>query len=167
MQALVLGKGGQHGGLVAAKAGGQQHLPVRLAEVLQVGRRQHAQQRIAKPAAGELLRVVLDLVEQHRHQIDHTADLRMAFEVPGHVDVVLHGMQIDPGQHELRAGFGRRRSVSANSLRPCGSFQRRAMIAIVRLMHVPEKDQVELFHVLGGSARGRLRVSVQRTWLPD
>ncbi len=101
VQALVVRERRQHGDVVAAKAGRQQQVAFGVVDVLQIGRRQHAQQRIAELAAGELLRVVLDLVEQDRHEIDHAADLRMAFEMRRHVDVVLHGVQVDPGQDEL------------------------------------------------------------------
>jgi hypothetical protein len=74
---------------------------------------------------GELLRVVLDLVEQHRHEINHAADLRMAFEVRRHVDVVLHGVQVHPGQDELagrracpRSGISGTQSEPAPTIAP-------------------------------------------------
>ena len=111
-------------------------MPLRLADKLQVGRGQHAQQRIAELAAGKLLRVILYLIEQHRHKIHHAVDLRMALEMRRHIDIILDGVQIDPGQDE----FSGRRIASADF---CGH---RAMIAIIRLVHVPEKNQVEGFH---------------------
>ena len=62
----------------------------------------------------------------------------MAFEVRGHVDIVFHGVQVHPGQDEL----ARRRVASAEFFSTAG----RAVVAIVRLVHVPEEDEVELFH---------------------
>jgi hypothetical protein len=96
---------------------------------------------VAKLPVGELLRVVLDLVEQYRDEIDDAMNLRMAFQVRRHVDVVLHGMQVHPGQDELAAC----RAVSADFCSSAG----RAVVPIVRLVHVPEEDEIELFHDQG------------------
>jgi hypothetical protein len=82
----------------------------------------------------DLAAVVLDLVEQHRHEIDHRADARMPLQMVGHVGVILDRMQVYPRQHVLVAG----------------------MVAVVRLVHVPEKDQIEALvgHVGGASGFG-------------
>jgi hypothetical protein len=58
-------------------------------------------------------------------------------------------MQVDPGQDEL----ARRRIVSADS---CGSVHiaARTMVTVIRLVHVPEKNQVEGFHDRGETNAG-------------
>ena len=45
----------------------------------------------------ELLRVVVELLEQHRRKIHHGAHRWIPFEVRGHVAIVLDTVQIHPG----------------------------------------------------------------------
>jgi hypothetical protein len=121
MQMPVVRIGRQHGGVIAAEAGVEQQPAVVIADGFHVGYGQQAQQRVAEVAALELCRIVFELFEQYRHEIDHGTDLRMALQVRGHVAVVLQAVQIGPGQHEVAV----------------------AVIAVIRLVHVPEEDEVE------------------------
>ena len=60
---------------------------------------QHPEQRIADMAALELLFIILQLLDQDGHEIHHRLRLRMLLQMKGHVGVILHGVQIRPGQH--------------------------------------------------------------------
>ena len=77
--------------------------------------------------------VVLELVEQHRDEIDHRPHAGMALQVRRHVRVVLDRVQVDPGQTVL-AG---------------------AAVAEIRLVHVPEQHQFERFGIGHGAMRDR------------
>ena len=65
--------------------------------------RQRAQQRVAQAGtmlqiARQLAGVILDLLQQHRGEIDHRARLRFVFDMRHHVDIILDRMQISPRQ---------------------------------------------------------------------
>ncbi len=83
--------------------------------------RKQPQQGVAQFSALELVGVILQLVEQHRHPVDHRAHARMVLEMPGHVCVILDRMQVHPGQRELAA----------------------SLVAVIRLVHVPNQHQIE------------------------
>ena len=121
-QALVARVGSEYARMVAAETGLEQPMALLQGEVVMAFPHQHAQQGIAQGVAVELGDVVLDLVQQHGNEIHHGADRRVALQVGGHVRVVLEAVQIDPGQQELAA----------------------VVIAVIRLVHMPEEDQVQL-----------------------
>ena len=122
LQALVARIGRHHALMVAGKAAGQHQAALGLVHAIQVFPRQQAQQGIAEGAGFELARVILDLVEQHRHEIHHRPHSRMVLQVRRHVGVVLEGVQVGPRPAEFAAGE----------------------VPVIRLVHVPEKDQLEL-----------------------
>ena len=106
-------------GMFAAISSDQRALG--LVHAIGVGMREQAQERVAQLAALELARVVLDLIQQNRHQVDGCVHARALLEVPRHVGVVLERVQIHPWEQELAVG----------------------RIAIVGLVHVPQQHQVE------------------------
>ncbi len=115
------GKRLDHRRPVAAEAAVQEQRALRGGQVVEAGALQQAQQGVAEHAGLELAHVVVDLIEQHRHEIDHRAHARMALEMRRHVGVVLERVQVGPRQREAAAGT----------------------IAVIRLVHVPEEDQIE------------------------
>ena len=103
------------------------------------GRRERLQQRIAnRGAVGErrvdLARVILELVEQHRREVDHRPGARLGLEVRGHVHVVLDAVQVGPG---LAVDAARR-------------------VEVLRLVHVPAEHDLERV-VVGGQGQGPFR----------
>ena len=119
-QAPVGGERLDHGRCVAAEGHVEQPVAIRGRQVVRVWIAGDAQQGIAPLSGRELVRVILDLVEQNRHEIDRAADARMALQVRCHVGIVLDGVQQHPGQDELAA------------------FR----MPVVRLMHVPEEGEI-------------------------
>ncbi|OGA64861.1 MAG: hypothetical protein A3F77_05755 [Betaproteobacteria bacterium RIFCSPLOWO2_12_FULL_67_28] len=113
-------KGLDHAVVVGVKALRERVLPLDAGERRGLLARQQPQQRIAQHAARELRAVILQLIEQHRREVDHGAHL-VALEMPRHVGVVLDGVQIDPRQGELSA----------------------RVVAVIRLVHVPQQHQVQ------------------------
>ncbi len=119
-QAAIRGERFEHGRRVAAEGHVEQPVLLFRRQQVGVGVGDDAQQRIAPLPAAELVAVILDLVEQHRHEIDRAPHAGMAFEVAGHVGVVLERVQQHPGQHEIAA------------------FR----VPVVRLVHVPEEGEI-------------------------
>ncbi len=119
-QAAIRGERFEHGRRVAAEGHVEQPVLLCRRQQVGIGVGDDAQQRIAPLPAAELVAVVLDLVEQHRHEIDRAAHAGMALEVAGHVGVVLERVQQHPGQHEIAA------------------FR----VPVVRLVHVPEEGEI-------------------------
>ena len=89
----------------------------------------------------DLPRVILDLFQQHRGEIDHGAGQGLGLQVRGHVRIVLEGMEIDPGQ------------VVLATVRP----------PVVRLVHVPAQHHRQTRRVQG---RGQGGIS-GHSWAPD
>ncbi len=108
--------------MVGLEAAAQHQVAVGRVEAVQVGMRKQPQERIAKPSGGELVRVILELVEQHRGEIDHRAHLGVILQVRSHVAVILDRMQVHPGLGIFAGG----------------------VIAVIRLVHVPQQDQIQL-----------------------
>ena len=139
-QTLVAGIGGDHLGVVAAETAVQDQIALFRLQPFQALARQQAQQGIAQAAAGKLLRVVFQLIEQHRHEIDHRTYAGMLLQVVGHVGVILDGVQVNPWQQEFAA----------------------AIRAVIRLVHMPEENHIDclghpsdsLLPVQAVSARG-------------
>ena len=73
-------------------------------------------------------RELLELLDEHRREIHHGARGRLRLQMRRHVDVVLDGVQVRPGQHVLA----------------------REGIAILRLVHVPQQHDRQ---ARGGSCR--------------
>ena len=69
-------------------------------------------------------RQFLQLLDQHRREIDHGARFRIGFQVRGHIDVVLDRVQISPRQVVLA----------------------RQCIAVVWLMHMPQQHHRKSFN---------------------
>ncbi|MNN15565.1 hypothetical protein D3C81_1286720 [compost metagenome] len=119
-QTPVGGEGLQHGRGVAVKGVVEQPGPVGLAQGLRRRRVEDAQQGVAPLAVVQLSAVVLDLLEQHRDEIDRAVHAGVPLQVAGHVGVILERVQQHPGQDEL-AGLG---------------------VPVVRLVHVPEQGEI-------------------------
>ena len=119
-QPPIVGERFEHGRRMAAESHVEQPGLLFRRQLQRVGHRRNAQQGVAPLAAGKLFGVVGNLVEQHGHEIDRAANVRVMLEVRRHVGVILDGVQENPGQQEL-AGF---------------------RMAIIRLVHVPEKGEI-------------------------
>jgi hypothetical protein len=124
VQALVLGEGRQHGGVVAAKAGSQQQIPFGFEMAPRSGVASMRSRGSRKRPLANCCAVILDLVEQHRHEVHHAPDLRMALQVRRHVGVILHGMQVHPGQHELACLPAKRAPCRRGRGSPAGACAR-------------------------------------------
>ena len=121
VQPLIALKLRDHVEVVAAEAGVEQQLALGGAEPAEIRLGQQPEQWVAPVPGGKLLGVVLELVEQHRDEIHHGVDTRMALEVSRHVGVVLERVQVAPGQRELAA----------------------RVVAVVGLVHVPQENDLE------------------------
>src|SRR5690606_5927515 len=108
-----------------------------LAECLPFRCCQQTEERVTEGPALELRGVVLDLFRQHGHEIHHRTHLWVAFQMVCHVAVVLERVQVNPGQDEFwRAGT--------------------AMVAVVRLVHVPQQYKIDSMHACLTYAWGSL-----------
>ena len=107
--------------MVGPEAGIQNKIALFQVELLKIRLRKQAQQRVAEASAGELIGVVLDLIEQYGREVQHHAHARVRFEMRSHVAVVLDGVQVHPGLHEISAG----------------------VIAEIGLVHVPQQNQIQ------------------------
>ncbi len=121
VQAMVGRKGLDHLGKIAAVTGTEDELALFVRQVLHRGPGQQCQQGIAHRPGLELVAVILQLLYQRGHEVDHAGHVRVLFEVPGHVRVILDGMEVSPWQLEP--------AIKA--------------VTVIRLMHVPAQHQAE------------------------
>ncbi len=122
-QALIERIRSDHLVMVAAETAAQNQIAFCLAHIIEVFACQQAQQGIANFSSGELLLVIFQLIQQYRDKVHHRFHLRMLLQVIGHIGVVLYRMQIDPRQQKVSA----------------------VIVAIIWLMHVPEKNKIDGF----------------------
>ena len=115
VQAMVRRVRLHHHLVIAAKAAVENQLALSIADRFCILDSEKAQQRVANVAAGELVGVVLELVEQNRNEVEHATGARVRFQMRRHVAVVLEGVQVGPGEGEITGG----------------------VIAIVWLVHMP------------------------------
>ena len=120
-QPPIRGIGLDHLLVIRAEAAVEEQVAIGRAEGVEFLGIEEAEQRVAQPAGVELVGVVLELVQQHRHPVHHGTYARMPLEVRRHVRVILHGVQVDPRQAEL----------------PCHA------VPEIRLVHMPEEHEVD------------------------
>ena len=117
-----MGKWAEHFFMMAFETTLTNQLAILLTDVRQILPDKHRQQRITELVRFELLGVILELLQQNRHKVKCDARNRISFQVVSHIAVILNGVQIGPWQHIFVA------------------YQ----IAIIRLMHMPIKIEVQL-----------------------
>ena len=97
--------------------------------------RQHriGQRRTAGEVLADAPGDVLELLDEHRTEIDHRARVRVALQMRRHVGVVLDGVQVGPRQRVLA---GER-------------------VAVMRLVHVPQQDHRQARRGAAHASAGR------------